>query len=396
MFVLSSLVVGGAVSHAGGGRPRRNTGRRRWLKSWAVLGFLALVARTAAADPQAPPAYLAWTAETSGRSDPEEEKVRVDHDALLDVLSGAAEDSAVSLAFPVGKDVLECLMVPSHLISPELQAKYPEIKVWVGGCSNGGSATIVINEKDQQRLSVTLYTSQANRTEIFYVDHSDSDSDEPQIYTVINRSDLDVPEGFIWGEPPLGDNKNGRRARNLRKEDLTVPTTPSARQLQSLQGFRYRIAIVTTKEYSNLYGNTKPTVLNEVVRGMARVNGIYLRELGIMFELIGNTDDLFCLDGEVDCSYLANSDLGTLLNQATNFITTVRRVSLDSFDIGHVFAGNDGGGLASSPSACGDFKAEGASSLQVDPFDGTRQDAFFVDVVCHEVSKNDVDRAERR
>jgi len=122
------------------------------------------------------------------------------------------------------------------------------------------------------------------------------------------------------------------------------------------------------------------SVLQQVVKAMARVNGVYLRELGIMFQLIANTDVLFCLEGEADCAYLQNNSDSTLLSQLTNYINNVRKIPLSSYDLGHILC-TSGSGLATFEGTCNDaFKSQGLSG-QADAND----DTFFVNYICHEV-----------
>ena len=312
------------------------------------------------------------TLDARSTTQPAENKVRVDHQGLIATLSGSVgEAAAVVLSFILPDEVLECVMVPSQLMAPQLQEMYPEIKVFVGQCSNDGSAIMVVNENQANSMSTTLYN---HRGEVFYVDHNKDEADS-EIYTLVNRKDLIPPEGApSWSDTVV---VHGRRL----DKRLRMPAT--GRALQSLKGVMYRMALATTKEYSQRYGNTRATVLQELVRGMARVNGIYLRELGVMFQLIAETANLICLNGEPDCSYLNNGNDGTLIGQTTTYITNVRNVTISLFDIGHIFS-TSGGGLASLSSVCdSNRKAWGVTGLNTAQ---SSSDAFFVDYVAHEVS----------
>jgi Metallo-peptidase family M12B Reprolysin-like len=292
-----------------------------------------------------------------------ENKVRVNHQGLIATLVEGSGESA-NLSFVLPTEVLECQLVPSQLMAPELQDMHPEIKVVVGQCSNDGSAIMVVNENQANSMSTTLYNS---RGEVFYVDHKNTDTD-PEIYTLVNKKDILLPEGVSWSDSVVGGRRLGKQ--------LLKPS----RALQSLKGVTYRMALATTKEYSALYGNTVATVLEEVVRGMARVNGIYLRELGVMFQLIATTTNLFCL-GEADCTFLTDNDPSNLLDQVTDYITNVRNVPSSDFDIGHIFS-NSGGGVAFLGVVCSTEKAKGVTGL---PVGATGIDPFFVDYVAHEV-----------
>ena len=292
-------------------------------------------------------------------------KVKVDHAGLIAALE-AGDSLVLSLILP--EEVLECKVATSQLMAPELQLKYPEIKVLVGQCSNDGSAVMVVNDNQADSMSITVYRGQED---VIYVDHNIEDND-PETYTLVNKKNIVLPEGTPWSDSVIHGHRLGQRLLN-----------PSDRSLQNkeLEGKIYRIAIGTTREFSQLYGDTRASVLLQVVKAMARVNGIYLREVGVMFQLIGNTDDLFCVDGVNNCAYLDSGNSAILLTQATNYITNVRGVPIGSFDLGHILS-TSGNGVAYLPGLCDDIhKAEGVTGLDT----ARGEDIFFVDYLCHEV-----------
>ena len=222
----------------------------------------------------------------------------------------------------------------------------------MGNCSNGGSATLVVNQAALDSVSTTIYTSQG----VFYVDHREEEEDS-QVYTLIKKSDIQPdPNRKHWKDQVnryKGDGDGDRLRRLLLSHNGTSP-----RNLQtSSEAFTYRLAMITTRQYSLEYGNTRAAVLQGIVTGMARVNGIFLRELGVMFELIGSSDELICLDGEADCTNLDNDKPSTYINQVGDFIQ-LRGVSVSDYDLGHGLATN-GGGLAGLGVLCGSFKARG-------------------------------------
>ena len=291
-------------------------------------------------------------------------KVKVDHTGLVAALE--ARDSLVlSLIFP--EEILECKVAPSQLMAPELQFKYPEIKVLVGQCSNDGSAVMVVNENQADSMSITVYKG---RGEVFYVDHNIEDND-PETYTLVNKKNIVLPEGASWSDSVIHGHRLSQRLLN-----------PSKRSLQDkeLEGKIYRTAIGTTREFSQLYGNTRESVLLQVVKALARVNGIYLREIGVMFQLIGNTDDLFCVDGDNSCSHLYSGNPNVLITQATDYITTVRGISIASFDLGHIFS-TSGNGRAYLGLCDDTYKAQGITGIDV----SKDEEVFFVDYLSHEV-----------
>ena len=301
-----------------------------------------------------------------GNRDDGSTKVKINHAGLIAALA-AGEPLVLSFILP--DDVFECTVAPSQLMAPELQSKYPEIKVFVGQCSQDGSAIVVVNENEANSMSATLYNSFGD---VLYVDHNIGD-DNPETYTIVDKQNVVLPEGSSWSDSVIHGRRLGQN-----------PLNPSNRSLQNkeLEGKIYRTAIGTTREFSQRYGDTRESVLLQVVKAMARVNGIYLREVGVMFQLIANTDDLFCVNGVGNCSYLNNGNAGGLIEQATDYITNVRGISIASFDLGHIFS-TSGNGIASLGGVCDDtYKARGVTGLDTN----RDEEIFFVDYLSHEVS----------
>lgn len=95
--------------------------------------------------------------------------------------------------------------------------------------------------------------------------------------------------------------------------------------------------MVANTEYCVSAGNTNTAVSNRIASTMSRVNGIYMRELGLYFQLIANNNLLYCTDSQTtDCStLLPNADASSILSNVDQFISN-RGISTSSFDIGHI------------------------------------------------------------
>ena len=116
---------------------------------------------------------------------------------------------------------------------------------------------------------------------------------------------------------------------------------------------------------------------------MARVNGIYMREVGTFFQLIGNTDDIICIDDDSAVCTTQNEEVWDLMEDyfAENGITDA------DYDIGHIFAkperGSGVGGIAWLGSLCDDaLKHRGLSGVH------DQSDSFLrTNHVAHELGK---------
>ena len=165
--------------------------------------------------------FSVWHVQSDGRDDSStvEAKVRVDHAGLVAALAPAGSEDSVALSFEIPTEVLECKVGPSQLMAPELQAKYPQIKVFVGQCSNEGSAILVVDEYEENSLSTTLYNS---RGEVFYVDHKSEDTADPQMYTLVNKKDIRPPEGASWNDRVVHRRRQLALAHARRREDFAA------------------------------------------------------------------------------------------------------------------------------------------------------------------------------
>ncbi|HFA47470.1 MAG TPA: T9SS type A sorting domain-containing protein [Bacteroidetes bacterium] len=126
----------------------------------------------------------------------------------------------------------------------------------------------------------------------------------------------------------------------------------------------YRLAVATTSEYSNLYGNTPASVLSAVTSVLNQTNAIYEIDHAIRLVLIANTTETFFFAADGDDGY-TNGNAGVMLGE--NPAILFGAYGNDGFDVGHVFGSTNGGGtigIARLASVCGTNKASGASNLQ--------------------------------
>lgn len=112
-----------------------------------------------------------------------------------------------------------------------------------------------------------------------------------------------------------------------------------------------------------------------VTNAMARVNGIFLKELGVMFELIADNERLFCLKGDASCEHLAAGQ--AIWEQVEDFMES-RGISSTDYDIGHSLT-TAFGGLTVRPALCQEWKFMATSGY------GTKEpdDAFYM-LLTHE------------
>lgn len=141
----------------------------------------------------------------------------------------------------------------------------------------------------------------------------------------------------------------------------------------------YRLALAATGEYTSFFrrsgdsdSDAKLRAFGGIFTTMNRVNGIYVRELGIAMRLVDQEMDIIYTDPATD-PYMDD-----LLKENQENLDQV--LSPCNYDIGHVFT-LGGGGVAYLGVVC----VDGAKAGGVTGGDRPKGDGFDVDYVAHEM-----------
>ncbi|HZP65075.1 MAG TPA: zinc-dependent metalloprotease family protein [Rudaea sp.] len=138
----------------------------------------------------------------------------------------------------------------------------------------------------------------------------------------------------------------------------------------------YRLALAATGEYTQVFGGTVEDGMAALVQAVNRVNGIYLTDFAVEFELVANNDRIVYTDAQNDP--YTNTDPNALLTQNQSNLDSV--IGTANYDIGHV-VGTGGGGLAQVGVTCNaNEKAMGETGSS-----NPNGDAFWVDYLAHEL-----------
>ncbi len=253
------------------------------------------------------------------------------------------------------------------VMEPELEAKFPGIKSYVGKGIEDPTATI--------RFSITIFglhtMTLSGKTGTSFIDTYTKDLNS---YIVYKKADVLPTRNFqclVTNTTPLA----------LDNQQNTLPETQKA----SDSKFRvFRLAMACTIEYAAFHVNAaglnagtltqkKAAVLSAMVVTMTRVNGVYERDLSMRLNLVG-TNDLVIF---IDADNFTNDDANALISESQSQISSI--IGSANFDIGHTVS-TGGGGLA-GPSPCTtNSKANGITgspSPVGDPYD--------IDYVAHEM-----------
>ena len=272
-----------------------------------------------------------------------------------DAVSGKA---GVSLAFPMPDGTTQNFQIfEKSVMHPDLAAKYPAIKSYVGyGVDDPtANARFGISPKGFHAMIMS------GRTSSVYIDTYDGDATQ---YVSFFRKDKNGNSHFSCGTET--------EEVILSKADVATLAAKSG----DCQIREYRLALACTGEYAQFHGGTVADVMAEYVRAMARVNGIYERDFSVTMTMVPNTDELIFLNSNTDP--YTNNNGGRMLSQ--NQTTCDNIIGNANYDIGHVFS-TGGGGIASLRSVCDNSeKAEGVTGLPQ-----PTGDPFWVEYVCHEM-----------
>ncbi|WP_018692754.1 reprolysin-like metallopeptidase [Algicola sagamiensis] len=260
--------------------------------------------------------------------------------------------------------MVSVLLSNDSVMAPELAAKFPEIKSYIGKDDTG---------QQIGRFGMSpygfhgMYLYQGKYVFIDAVKKTDG-----MYYQVYTRDGVRPPENF-----PVD--------KVLYQEESRKLDPPLKRAARATSRRTLRLAISTTGEYSAFHFNQtsattdadkKSAVAAELAKLVTRVNQVYEVDVNITFQLIANNDAVIYLDAATD-PFTNNTSQDIDINDDEQAAT----IGVANYDIGHVVSTGGGGfaglGVACSSSAIKSQGVTGASSPE--------GDAFYIDFVSHEL-----------
>lgn len=291
--------------------------------------------------------------------------IRLRPDVLAGVLAQAPREFTaqarhaplvISLPMPDGT-IARFTLVESPVMAPELAAKFPEIKTYLGQGIDDPAATLRCD------LTPAGFHAQilSPRGAVYIDPYSRNDT---ETYTSYYKRDFHPSNKPFHCLTPPGD------APSIPPQAVAV-LPPSGDTLRT-----YRLACAATGEYTAFHGGTVLAGMAAIVTSVNRVNGIYEIEVAARMVLIGNNDLIVYTNGGTDP--YDNGDGFAMLGQNQSNLNSV--IGSANYDFGHVFS-TGGGGVAFLGVICSaSSKARGVTGTfnpVGDPFD--------VDYVAHEM-----------
>jgi subtilisin-like proprotein convertase family protein len=284
--------------------------------------------------------------------------------------------SNVIIQLPNAEGKLEQFRVlETPIMEPELAAKYPTIKSYVGKGIEDVTATARFSVTEFGLHSMTL---SAGKSTAFI----DPFTEDTNYYIVYNRASL-IGDGQTF-ECLTDEGAHLPSLENDRRANATFRADTDDKKLRT-----YRLAQSCTAEYGNLFrGNTADPIATQKARiqaqmaiTMTRVNGVYENDLAITMIFVANNDAVIYLGTTTADPWNGEFNVQT-------GVTIDANIGFNNYDIGHNFNTSGGGnagciGCVCSPSTDpnGGFHKGTGMTGRSNP----TGDAFDIDYVAHEM-----------
>ncbi|WP_185290371.1 reprolysin-like metallopeptidase [Chryseobacterium lactis] len=276
----------------------------------------------------------------------------------------AGEKSEIIISFPNSEGRMENFKVRENSnFAPELAAKYPDIKSYVGQGLDDPNSTVYFSVSPLGLSSMEIY---GDKSAVFIEPYAKDLS----TYVVYKKSDkkddLSKFECTVVDVAKKGATSSGLTARP-NADDAKLRT--------------FRLALSCTGEYTTYFGGTKAQALAAMNTTMTRVNGVFEKDFAARMVLIANNDAVIYTNASTD-PYSAASGMSSWNSQLQSTLTSV--IGEANYDIGHLFGASGGGGNAGCIGCICTNGSKGSGYTS--PADAIPSgDNFDIDYVAHEM-----------
>ena len=271
-------------------------------------------------------------------------------------------NSNIVVQFPNTNGQMEQFRIQeSTNMDPQLAARYPEIKSYVGQGIDSPSSTIYFSLSPLGLQTMVIRADQSAE----FIEPYTTDMNS---YAVYRKSDKTA-------------NLNRFECKVI-ADNIDVVSTSAARPNADDAILRtFRLAMSVTGEYTAYFGGTKALALAAINNTMTRVNGVFEKDFGVRMSLIANTDLVIYTSASSD-PYSAASGMSNWNSQLQSTLTSV--IGEANYDVGHLFGASGGGGNAGCIGCVCTNGSKGSGITS--PSDNVPQgDTFDIDYVAHEL-----------
>ncbi|WP_374462009.1 reprolysin-like metallopeptidase [Chryseobacterium taeanense] len=277
----------------------------------------------------------------------------------------AGEKSEIIISFPNAEGKMENFKIRENSnFDPQLAAKYPDIKSYVGEGLENSSSTVYFSVSPLGLSSMEIY---GDKSAVFIEPYTKDLS----TYVVYKKSDkkdnLDKFECTVLDVAQKGA---------ATASDITARPNADDAKLRT-----FRLALSCTGEYTTYFGGTKANALAAMNNTMTRVNGVFEKDFSARMVLISNNDSVIYTSASSD-PYSSASQMNNWNSQLQSTLTSV--IGEANYDIGHLFGATGGGGNAGCIGCVCTNGSKGSGYTS--PADGIPSgDNFDIDYVAHEM-----------
>lgn len=297
--------------------------------------------------------------------------------------TGSSKSSSIIITFPNINGEFENYQVfEASVMHPDLQAKYPEIRSYVGYGIDSPSSYL--------RFSLSPYKG---LTGIVI-------SGENEKNITINPLTGDITKILVGKKSKTVDKDNALICKTITDINPSFKTNNSSKFSKALSAdatlHTFDIALSVTGEYTQYHGGSKAGANAGIIATLTRVNAIFETDFNITLLLIANNDEIVYINPDTDPYSPSTTGTNThpIHSTALNWNVELQDdvltpiIGEDNYDVGHLFAldaaeSNAGciGCVCVSQAHIGG-KGSGFSSAA----DGIPEgDSFDIDFVIHEL-----------
>lgn len=246
---------------------------------------------------------------------------------------------------------------------PGLQAKFPEIRSYIGIGIDDPTAYLRFSLSPSRGISTMVL--RAGKSE--FIEQYTTDGKYIVFDSKSHRTQGEIP--FECSTPETSALVND-------SFDLVNANKSSAGVFKT-----FRLAQSVTGEYSQFFGGTVEGAMEAINATMTRVNGVFEKDLAVRLILVDDNEDVVYINAATD-PYTSPNNIGTTQGQLQSTLNSV--IGAANYDIGHIFHRSGGGGNAGCIGCiCND--ANKGTGYTSPGSGGPEGDNFDIDYVAHEM-----------
>jgi len=298
-----------------------------------------------------------------------EQFYQLNEDQLRQALATAADrfsgQAGVEVSFPNVNGEMEKFQVwENSNFAPELQARFPQIRSYIGKSLSDKTATIHFSLSP---LGLQTMVSRADDNSEFIESYTKDHS----VYVLFDAKTR------VGNRLPFRCSTVDQRLVQDIAQDQNVQNRSNNQSYKTM-----RLALSVVGEYTQYFGGTVAGALAGMNATMTRVNGVFEKDLAIHLNMIANNDLLVYTNPNTDPYSAAGPGSGGAWNaEVQSTITSV--IGEANYDIGHLFGADGGGGNAGCIGCVCD---SGKGSAFTSPYDAIPAgDNYDIDYVVHEM-----------